>query len=188
MNNKPSKYIRILVYKNRKTDDMFWLASTPEETIAAFQALFAVLRDWGVYNDLKDAEDDLKDARKELDEAKAMRAKLMEDGEPKGAAVHILFDVDIMIKNVGDKVREAEKGLRFSRLYNKALAGDFTALYALLAERKDYEYEEWDYGYVSREFMQDSKLTSKMLKSYAALTPEYVKRMEAEIERWQNRR
>jgi hypothetical protein len=42
--------MKLLVYGNRKQDDMIWDVSTPEKRAAAFLALFAVLKDdWQVY-------------------------------------------------------------------------------------------------------------------------------------------
>lgn len=43
--------MKILIYGNRKQDDMMWDISTPEQRAAAFLILFQYLRDeWNVYN------------------------------------------------------------------------------------------------------------------------------------------
>jgi hypothetical protein len=78
---------KVLVYGNRKSDDILIDASTPEKEAAAFLKLFNYLdNEWQCYSDM--------------------------DGKQK-------------------------------ILYGKAKAGDASAAFRLLSQRKSYEYEEW---------------------------------------------
>ncbi len=54
--------MEILIYGNRKQDDMMWDISTPEKKKAAFLLLFKYLKDeWGVYCDMSVKDKELYD-------------------------------------------------------------------------------------------------------------------------------
>jgi hypothetical protein len=53
--------MKLLIYGNRKQDDMIWVIDTPEQRAQAFLALFKYLRDeWQVYEDVEKQDADLK--------------------------------------------------------------------------------------------------------------------------------
>jgi hypothetical protein len=65
--------MKILVYGNRKTENIYYDASTPEKEEAAYLALFKILdEEWEVYVELEAAHKTLYDAAKSGD-AKAAK-------------------------------------------------------------------------------------------------------------------
>lgn len=73
---KRERRMKILVYGNRKSDDIYYDASTPEKEDIAYLALFKILdEEWEVYADLEEAHRPYYDAARGGD-AKAAK-KLM---------------------------------------------------------------------------------------------------------------
>lgn len=134
--------MKVLIYGNRKQDDMMWDASTPEQEDAAFLALFRYIGDvWKVYStlnaDLKDTEKDLK----ELEEVSAAYTK-------KSMPAALMETAKTQLANKAELERSVRRQKEMSELYKKAKTGDAKAAKALVLMRKDYEYEEWSYGEV----------------------------------------
>jgi hypothetical protein len=129
--------MRLLVYGNRKSDDVMYDISTPEKKAAAFLKVFKLLdKDWQVYGDL----DYLKE---------------METCEACAKDIHRLCETNC-------KCMQQEclkKNSSFVRLYNtrkrqrelllKARAGDAVAAEKLMSERRTYEYEAFSYKEVN---------------------------------------
>jgi hypothetical protein len=128
--------MKILRYGNRKQDDMFWDASTPEKERAALRRLFEFIDEtWQVYS-IED-ESDTKE-QKELEEVAAclkagwFPAALRREAEEK-------------VKRLEELKKENARHTTHADLYKKAKAGDDDALRRLLLYRKKYEYEEWEW-------------------------------------------
>lgn len=110
---------KILVYNNRKIDDMSWDVSTPAKETRAFKELFTMLdRDWKVYVDLKGKVEPLSRTCSHCGGSGT---------EP----------VDESTR------KEYHDGLFQRDLYALAKNGNAKAIRQLMEKRKDYEYEEW---------------------------------------------
>lgn len=112
------KWQKVLVYSNRKVDDVSWPFSSPAQQEKAWRALFKLLRDeWGVYGDLE------------------AEVNVKEYAGCDHACVH------------HNPAAPRSRALREARsqklLYEQAKCGDLDSIERLLELRKDYEYEGW---------------------------------------------
>lgn len=127
---------QILIYGNRKAEDVFWDISTPELRAAAFLDLFKYLDEvWSVYLD--------------LDEQPEAEVEGYPPDHVKGCKCGRCFKLD----SPEEKRRQESSAKRQKEqkdLYIKAKAGDAKAAERLLSSRKDSEYEEWSIGEVIR--------------------------------------
>jgi len=128
--------MKILKYTNRKIDDTYWDASTPEKETVALRCLFKELKYWNRdYADLKD--NAIQEELKELEELE----KQLKDGT---IPAILKADVEQKVKYLRHKRNEIEDMKYQKQLYEKANQGDDKALKALLSIRQNYEYEEWE--------------------------------------------
>lgn len=125
---EPGVVKRVLVYENRKSDPMFWDASTEALEAGAYLELFQVLDEsWHVYDGLDQAEAPF---------------TTRPDGHPDGCMCEVCkafrHEQKSLPKN--EKVRLAQL-----ELYKKAKKGDALSARRLLSERKDSEYEKFEF-------------------------------------------
>ena len=127
--------MKILVYGNRKIDDIYWDASTPEKERAALRCLFNYLKDsWKSYGSLENADKLLADVQHSLETTDW-------DQIPEG---HPLYkEAQEKKQALLAEQKQASEDVKQARLYRKALDGDDSALRHLLSHRVDYEYERW---------------------------------------------
>lgn len=126
--------MRVLVYGNRKQDDVIYDVSTPEKEAAAFLLLFKMLdEDWEVYTDLDDVEE-------------------LKKCEPCSKGIHRLCEGECDCKDTPEcqkktarRFRTHSRQLQEKGLLQKARAGDAAAAKQLLTNRRTYEYEAFSY-------------------------------------------
>jgi len=134
--------MKVLIYGNRKQDDMMWDASTPEKEKAALRQLFECLDEsWQVYGEIKDTKE-VKRQEKKVEELREAVEEVKNGKIPKA--------LEAAGRNNAVAYERAKR--EFASLkeqngyYEAAKNGDDKALKILLQIRKGYEYEEWDYG------------------------------------------
>jgi hypothetical protein len=123
--------LRILIYGNRKLDgDCYWDASTPENEAGAFLSLFKLLDEsWSVYADIMEPH----------------QSPTFPEGHVPGCRCEACLRVTNALKL---DQREQKRSEDQRRLYQEAKNGDARAAAELLRMRRDWEYENFRFGWV----------------------------------------
>lgn len=132
--------MRVLVYGNRKQDDVIYDVSTPEKEEAAFRTLFKLFdEEWQVYSELKDVDPPIV-----CEACTKSYCKGCEDQE----------DCACQIKgcpsNENHNNFEKSVRLRWIGYYQKAKTGDAKYMKMLMSDRssRQYEYETFHFARV----------------------------------------
>lgn len=126
------KGTKVLIYGNRKCEDLIWDISTPEKEEAAYRALFIMLdTQWLCYSEL----------------AHAKKPTLCEPCF-KGLHRHCELKDSCICTARFCGGTSVEKRSRWIELYKLAKQGDYEATRKLMTERKDFEYEQFHFNIV----------------------------------------
>lgn len=126
--------MKILVYGNRKQDDEYYDASTPEKREAAYLRVFQTLDEiWRCYDELKSYKTEKK---KVCEPCTKDLCRLCEEDS-------CYCENSLECKNRNQKEAwEEEEILEQQKWYKEAKSGNGNSAIKLLQERSDNEYEE----------------------------------------------